>query len=184
MAADDEINGFIVLVAIILTVTIFGTVGRLWILRHRPRTLAVNISDAAFVFFTVLMVISAGVAYDGVQQELRIRRKYGSQEVDTRLFTTRYLKVRLFFAFFRNSQTKYVRLQTDDMQEFFSITLFCTTQVWLLKAAFLGYYWSLRDTLADRIKILLYITSAYCAVTYVGVISFQLAYCGPLSKNW
>ncbi|CAZ79723.1 unnamed protein product [Tuber melanosporum] len=156
----DDINGFIALVAFITVLTIFGTIGRLCILRRRPRTLAVNISDAAFVLFTVLMVATAGIAYDVVLQELRIRRDFGDQAIPHMLFTEGYLK------------------------EFFAITLFCTTQVWLLKAAFLGYYWSLRETLTDRIKFLLYAVSAYCLVTYIGVLSFQFAYCHPISTNW
>ncbi|KAG0642193.1 hypothetical protein HOY80DRAFT_951852 [Tuber brumale] len=156
----DNINGFIALVAFITVLTIFGTIGRLWILRRRPRTLAVNISDAAFVLFTVLMVATAGIAYDVVLQELRIRRDFGDQAIPHMLFTEGYLK------------------------EFFVITIFCTTQVWLLKAAFLGYYWSLRETLTDRIKVLLYAVSAYCLVTYIGVLSFQFSYCHPISTNW
>ncbi|RPB06099.1 hypothetical protein L873DRAFT_1661059 [Choiromyces venosus 120613-1] len=156
----DSINGFIALVAFITALTIFGTIGRLWILRRRPRTLAVNISDTAFVLFTVLMVATAGVAYDGVRQELRIRRDFGDQAIADMLYTERYL------------------------EEFFAISLFCTTQVWLLKAAFLGYYWSLRETLMRKIKVLLYTVSAYCFVTYIGVISFQLGYCRPISLNW
>lgn len=156
----DNLNGFIALVAFITVLTIFGTIGRLWILRRRPRTLAVNISDAAFVLFTVLMIATAGVAYDGVRHELRIRRDFGEQAIPDMLFTEVYLK------------------------EFFVISLFCTTQVWLLKAAFLGYYWSLRETLTERVKVLLYVVSTYCLVTYIGVISFQLGYCHPISTNW
>ena len=52
-----------------------------------------NISDAAFVLFTVLMIATAGVAYDGVRQELRIRRDFGDQEISKMLFTEGYLKV-------------------------------------------------------------------------------------------
>lgn len=156
----DNITGFIALVAFITVLTIFGTIGRLWILRRRPRTLAVNISDAAFVLFTVLMVATAGIAYDGVRQELRIRRDFGDEAIPKMLFTAGYLK------------------------EFFAISLFCTTQVWLLKAAFLGYYWSLKESLTERTKVLLYTVSAYCLVTYIGVLSFQLGYCHPISTNW
>ncbi|CUS10646.1 unnamed protein product [Tuber aestivum] len=157
---EDDVNGFIALVTFITVLTIFGTVGRLWILRRRPRTLAVNISDAAFVLFTVLMVATAGIAFDVVRQELRIRRDFGDEAIPDMLFTEGYLK------------------------EFFAITLFCTTQVWLLKGAFLGYYWSLKDSLAERIRRLLYAVSVYCLATYIGVLSFQLGYCSPLSTNW
>lgn len=60
----------------------------------------------------------------------------------------------------------------------------CTTQVWLLKAAFLGYYWSLRETLSDKVKILLYAVSAYTILTYIGVLVLQFTYCRPLPRNW
>ena len=68
-----------------------------------------NISDAAFVSFTVLMVVSAAVAYDGVHQELRIRREYGPEEIDAKLFTHRYLKVRPYFIFYLKKKKKDVR---------------------------------------------------------------------------
>lgn len=64
------------------------------------------------------------------------------------------------------------------------ISLFCTTQVWLLKAAFLGYYWSLRETLSTKVRMLLYVVSVYATVTYLCVISIQLGYCRPMSRNW
>ncbi|PWW79874.1 hypothetical protein C7212DRAFT_349542 [Tuber magnatum] len=159
MPADD-ISGFIALVTFITVLTIFGTIGRLWILRRRPRTPAVNISDAAFVLFTVLMIATAGIAFDVIWQELRIRQDFGDEAIPDMLFTEGYLK------------------------EFLAISLFCTSQVWLLKAAFLGYYWSLRDSLRKRIKVLLYSVSVYCLVTYIGVLSFQLSYCRPLATNW
>ena len=54
-----------------------------------------NISDAAFVLFTVLMIATAGVAYDGVRRELRIRRDVGNQAITEMLFTEGYLKVGL-----------------------------------------------------------------------------------------
>jgi len=58
----------------------------------------VNISDAAFVLFTVLMIATAGVAYDGVRHELRIRRDFGEQAIPDMLFTEVYFKVGLFRA--------------------------------------------------------------------------------------
>lgn len=70
------------------------------------------------------------------------------------------------------------------VQEFFAMSIICTTQVWLLKAAFLGYYWSLRETLSDKVKILLYAVSAYTILTYIGVLTLQFTYCRPLPRNW
>lgn len=64
------------------------------------------------------------------------------------------------------------------------MSIVCTTQVWLLKAAFLGYYWSLYETLSDKVKILLYAVSAYTILTYVGVLTLQFTYCRPLPRNW
>lgn len=64
------------------------------------------------------------------------------------------------------------------------MSIVCTTQVWLLKAAFLGYYWSLRETLGGKVKLLLYAVSAYTALTYIGVLSLQFIYCRPLPRNW
>lgn len=154
------VEGFIALLVVLVVIVLVGTVGRLWILRHRPRTFAVNLSDSAFILFTVLMMIAAGLAFDGVESELRILRKYGAKDIETRLMTPKYLK------------------------EFFVISLFCTTQVWLLKAAFLGYYWSLRETLSRKVTFLLYGVSVYTTLTYLGVMSIQLGYCRPMSRNW
>lgn len=64
------------------------------------------------------------------------------------------------------------------------MSIICTVQVWLLKAAFLGYYWSLRETLSGKVRMLLYTVSAYTAVTFVGVTILQFCYCRPLSLNW
>ncbi|KAH0613709.1 uncharacterized protein H6S33_005595 [Morchella sextelata] len=156
----NRVEDFIALVTLLVVVVLVGTVGRLWILRHRPRTFAVNLSDCAFLLFSVLMMGAAGMAYDGVDKELKIQRAYGVEGIEKRLLTPKYLK------------------------EFFVISLFCTTQVWLLKAAFLGYYWSLRETLSGKVRLLLYVVSVYAAVTYMGVISLQLGYCRPMSRNW
>lgn len=89
----NDIEGFIALLVILGAVVLVGTVGRLWILRHRPRTFAVNISDAAFVLFSILMFIAIGLAFDGVHSELSIAHKYGVKEINTRLLTHKYLKV-------------------------------------------------------------------------------------------
>lgn len=89
----NDIEGFIVLLLVLMVVVLVGTVGRLLILRHRPRTFAVNLSDTAFVLFSVLMLIAIGLAFDGVNSELHIERKYGAAEVDAKLSTHKYLKV-------------------------------------------------------------------------------------------
>lgn len=89
----NDIEGFIVLLVVVMVVVLVGTVGRLWILRHRPRTFAVNLSDTAFILFSTLMSIATGLAFDGVNSELNIERKYGAAEVDSKLLTHRYLKV-------------------------------------------------------------------------------------------
>jgi len=89
----NDVEGFIALLVIVMIVVLVGTVGRLWVLRHRPRTFAVNISDIAFVLFSVLMLIAIGLSFDGVNSELHIERKYGASEVDVKLLTRKYLKV-------------------------------------------------------------------------------------------
>lgn len=189
MANDIEVHIFIL---VLISVVVFGgTVGRFWILRHRPRTPAVNFSDTAAILFACTMVIAVGLGFDGVNSELRIERTYGIENLNKRLLTTKYLKVSRRRNLWSHIGLKYVtfrhsvsNLLFSPAQEFFVVSIVCTTQVWLLKAAFLGYYWSLRETLSDKVKLLLYAVSAYAALTYIGVISLQLGYCRPLPRNW
>jgi hypothetical protein len=89
----NRVEDFIALVTLLVVVVLVGTVGRLWILRHRPRTFAVNLSDCAFLLFSVLMMVAAGMAYDGVDKELKIQRAYGAEGIERRLLTPKYLKV-------------------------------------------------------------------------------------------
>lgn len=89
----NQVEGFIALLVILMLFVLVGTVGRLWILRHRPRTLSVNISDGAFVLFSILIFIAVGLAFDGVNSELHIERRYGGADIDARLLTPKYLKV-------------------------------------------------------------------------------------------
>lgn len=91
MANDIEVYIFIL---VLISVVVFGgTVGRLWILRHRQRTFAVNVSDTAAILFAFAMVVAVGLGFDGVNSELRIQRTYGVEDIRSRLLTTKYLKV-------------------------------------------------------------------------------------------
>lgn len=93
MANDIEVYIFIlVLTSVVVS---GGTVGRLWILRHRRRTFAVNFSDTAAVLFAFAMVVLVGLGFDGVSSELRIQRTYGLDHEDIRseLLTHKYLQV-------------------------------------------------------------------------------------------
>lgn len=91
MANDIEV--YIFILVLISVVVLGGTVGRLWILRHRPRTPAVNFSDTAAILFAFAMAIAVGLGFDGVHSELQIQRTYGIEDLRSRLLTARYLKV-------------------------------------------------------------------------------------------
>lgn len=91
MANDIEVYIFIL---VLISIVVFGgTVGRLWILRHRRRTFAVNFSDTAAVLFAFAMVVAVGLGFDGVRSELHIQRTYGVEDVRSRLLTHKYLQV-------------------------------------------------------------------------------------------
>ncbi|KAF8467400.1 hypothetical protein BDZ91DRAFT_762839 [Kalaharituber pfeilii] len=58
------------------------------------------------------------------------------------------------------------------------------TELWLLKGAFLAFYWRLFCRVQSRFVYLLYGTSFLCCVTYIIVITIHFTWCTPVHRNW
>ncbi|KAL7270631.1 hypothetical protein RUND412_006660 [Rhizina undulata] len=164
MSINPTSASFTAIVSIDLATVVVGTIGRLWILRHRERTLLVNVSDGEFVLFGVLAIASSAVSIDGITIADRIRRIWGYSV--------------------RDKEDMAGTLLTEYYRSFFVVSFLCTIQIWLLKAAFLGYYFAWRQNVERRVKALIDFATVYCAVSFVVVVGFQLGYCWPLERNW
>lgn len=88
----NGIEAYIFTLVLTTLVVLVGTVGRFWILRDRPRTFAVNLSDSAVISFCLAMVFLAGLGFDVVNSEL-VERVYGSEDPRSRSLNIKSLKV-------------------------------------------------------------------------------------------
>ena len=56
--------------------------------------------------------------------------------------------------------------------------------MWLLKGAFLAFYWCLFSRIDSRFIYLLYVASAITVSTFIVVITIHFAWCLPVHRNW
>jgi len=70
------------------------------------------------------------------------------------------------------------------LQKFFANGLLYTIELWLLKVAFLGYFYNLRRHFSRTAKILYLAVCVYAGTAFVIVLGLQLGYCRPISRNW
>lgn len=58
------------------------------------------------------------------------------------------------------------------------------TELWLLKSAFLAFYWRLFARVQWRFLYLLYGTTVVVAITYIIVLTIHFTWCTPVHRNW
>lgn len=76
-----------------------------------------------------------------------------------------------------------VPLETVFKVNFASMILFYVV-LWLVKVAFVVIYFEFSKELSHRARVLLYITIAAIAITFVFVICLYSLWCQPVSANW
>lgn len=137
-------------------------IGRLWILRDRRRTWSTYLSDFCFVLFCVITEVNGSFLMVDIVREIKLLNKFPGQEamVLMNLVTVGYWK------------------------RFFAETLMYSTQLFLMKVAFLAYYFGFKDHLTPMTRKLLYASSVYVVAAFIAVIGLQLGYCRPIDSNW
>lgn len=73
------------------------------------------------------------------------------------------------------------------MQWEFANVLTAVTVLWLIKVAFLLFYWNLTSGTYEpghRVRVALFTTALSLAGSYVAIIVVFLTYCKPMSLNW
>lgn len=59
-----------------------------------------------------------------------------------------------------------------------------TAFLWLVKGSFLFMYWELEKNMTRKMRICLYIVTAYVMTTFVANVLMKFLWCRPLSSNW
>ncbi|CCX32389.1 Similar to hypothetical protein [Tuber melanosporum Mel28]; acc. no. XP_002835566 [Pyronema omphalodes CBS 100304] len=70
------------------------------------------------------------------------------------------------------------------LKRIFSTSLHYTSLLWLLKAAFLGYFAHVRDILSPRARTMYTCVCIFTMTTFLVTLAFQFSYCGPIERNW
>lgn len=72
----------------------------------------------------------------------------------------------------------------DNIQLLYFLAILYTTELWVLKAAFLALFWGLFQKLNSRIRYYLYAAIGITIVTFITMITTVLAWCHPIQNNW
>lgn len=57
-------------------------------------------------------------------------------------------------------------------------------ELWVLKGAFIAFYWGLFSKVQTRLRYLLYGTIVAVAGTFVALVVMYLCWCTPIERNW
>ncbi|TGZ76254.1 hypothetical protein EX30DRAFT_266093 [Ascodesmis nigricans] len=64
------------------------------------------------------------------------------------------------------------------------VALFYIVELWLLKGAFIAFYWGLFSKVHTRLRFLLYSTIFLVVTTFLILIILYLSWCTPIERNW
>ncbi|KAI5820392.1 hypothetical protein BZA77DRAFT_77816 [Pyronema omphalodes] len=160
LIGNDSLLALISVGYIIVPVLILA---RQWILRQHAPTSASLITTISIMLFLVLHCTCGGIVIAECIYEDEVARKLGTKD-DEEILGGLDLE--------------------GHLKRVFCTSIHYTSLLWLLKAAFLGYFAHVRDILSQRARIMYTCVCIFTMTTFLVTIAFQFFYCGAIERNW
>ncbi|RPB18358.1 hypothetical protein L211DRAFT_815638 [Terfezia boudieri ATCC MYA-4762] len=186
---------------VLLAVELIVLVLRFWVIRQQRRGLEDWVRDIIFIAGALLCLASTSCLLWYCWESIEVYR-YATVVVDQKI-TAQARNSTVGLTHMTATQLAALQSQNSEQREL-SIELMATvmlldpwyrrflffiwgayfTELWLLKGAFLVFYWQLFSMVQSRLVYLLYGTTGFVVITYIIILTIHFTWCTPVYRNW